>query len=55
MQFDGGEVPHPRTGEIRQVNHFKPLPDLWASSLDFSGLNAAFADYPGDEDDDDDE
>lgn len=52
-QFDGGEVPHPRTGLIRQVGPFAPLPSLWVSSLDFSSLGAGEEFEDEDEDDED--
>jgi hypothetical protein len=53
-QFAGGEVPHPRTGEIRQVGTFAPLPSLWVHDLDFSALGAPSEVYEEDEDDDED-
>lgn len=53
-QFDGGEVPHPRTGIIRQVYHFKPLPNLPVSALDFTPLDGHEGTWD-EEDDDDDE
>lgn len=52
QQFAGGVVPHPRTGLIRDVGPFAPLPSLWVHDLDFSALSSS----PGiDEYEDDDE
>lgn len=53
-QFNGGEVPHPRTGEVRQVNHFAPLPSTRVSTLDFTALDGRPGE-PDEDDEDDDE
>jgi hypothetical protein len=54
-QFAGGVVPHPRTGQIRQVGIFQPLQSLWVHDLDFSALSAPSEAYEDDEGDDEDE
>lgn len=54
-QFAGGEVPHPRTGEIRQIGTFAPLGSLMVQDLDFSALASPTEAYEGDDDEDEDE
>jgi len=52
QQFVGGEIPHPRTGVIKESGTFAPLPSLWVHDLDFSALSAP-VDEPDDDEDDD--